>query len=136
MEICIEQIWKQSQRVLHHSTRGAELNGTTSIYLLVWNPVDILVVIDLHQWTRAQMSCGWLQLTQLYELPTYVGHSGKPDSLLDLAFSSDSSMVASVDTLQPVSDHLPILLKKGEVRTINDRNIIIMWKKKLHEEQW
>ena len=45
------------------------------------------------------------------ELPTYVGQSGKPDSLLDLAFSSDSSMVASVDTLQPVSDHLPILLK-------------------------
>ena len=50
-------------------------------------------------------------LAQLCELPTYVGHSGKPDSLLDLAFSSDSSMVASVDTLQPVSDHLPILLK-------------------------
>ena len=50
-------------------------------------------------------------LAQLCELPTHVGHSGKPDSLLDLAFSSDSSMVASVDTLQPVSDHLPILLK-------------------------
>ena len=45
-------------------------------------------------------------------MPTYVGHSGNPDSLiLDLAFSSDSSMVASVDTIQPVSDHLPILLK-------------------------
>ena len=48
-----------------------------------------------------------LNLAQLSELPTYVGNSGKPDSLLDLAFSSDSSMVASADMFQPVSDHLP-----------------------------
>ena len=50
-------------------------------------------------------------LALLCELPTHVGHSGKPDGLLDLAFLSDSSMVASVHRLQPVSDHLPILLK-------------------------
>ena len=33
------------------------------------------------------------------------------------------------------SDNTTSLPVKGEVRTINDRNII-MWKKRLHEEQW
>ena len=61
-------------------------------------------------------------LAQLCELPTYVGHSGKPDSLLDLAFSSDSSMVASVDTLQPVSDHCPFCLRPMR---LEDQELII-----------
>ena len=57
------------------------------------------------------MSCGWLQSCTAVRIANICRSFRKPDRLLDLAFSSDSSMVATVDTLQPVSDHLPILLK-------------------------
>ena len=79
-------------------------------------------------------------LAQLCELPTYVGHSRKPDSLLDLAFSSDSNMVMSVDTLQPVIDHLPILLKTNVLGRPAETNKYLPKSNNRHaeqkEEQW
>ena len=80
---------------------------------LVIQPLSMGTSSNILRTTSVLLSCAnhrhhmSVNMSPIY----YVGHSGKPDSLLDLAFWSDSSMVASVNTLQPGSDHLPILPK-------------------------